>query len=114
MLQRSASTEHLRVLIASESSLDARYVNGVSNSVKKVAEFLLSRGHDTRIITPRPVPEEYPVDVPIRGVRTMSLRQFPVGIPDNSVLKHEVAKYKPDIVHVASPLARLGHRPNHY
>ncbi|MFC7329016.1 glycosyltransferase family 4 protein [Marinactinospora rubrisoli] len=102
------STPPLRVALVAESFLPQ--LNGVSNSVCRVAEHLAERGHRAVIIAPGAGPTGYagfPVlrlpSVPLPGYRT-----FPLAIPSPRLVSILLRGFAPDVVHLASP-ALLGH-----
>ena len=93
----------MRVAIVTESFLPQ--VNGVSNSVRHVCRELVAAGHEPMIVAPGPGPERFG-DVRVLRLRSLGLpryRSFPVGIPDASLVR-ELAAFKPDVVHLASPI----------
>ncbi len=94
----------MRIAIVTESFLPQ--VNGVSNTVRHVAERAARRGHDVLVVAPGPGPDEHE-GIPV--VRTRSLRlpgygSFPVGLPDAAV-QRSLERFTPDVVHLASPIA---------
>ncbi|MEU8003075.1 glycosyltransferase family 1 protein [Catellatospora sp. NPDC049111] len=97
----------MRVAIITESfSPD---VNGVANSVARVADHLLARGHQPMVIAPRPAPrasraatgKPYPVvrlgSLPLPGYGNVRL-----AWPTRR-LREALAGHRPDVVHLASP-----------
>lgn len=96
-----------KVMIVSESSLEQ--INGVSGSVKHIAEYLRSREYDARILTPKPKPTggEY-AGYLVKGMSKLRIRDFNVGIPTKSAVYKEVSKFEPDVMHLASPVSKLG------
>lgn len=96
-----------KVLIVSESSLEQ--INGVSGSVKHIAEHLRANDFEASIITPKPKPTggKY-AGYPVKGMPKLKLQGFNIGIPTKSAINAEVQKFRPDILHVASPVSRLG------
>lgn len=94
-------------MIVSESSLEQ--TNGVSGSVKHVAEHLRSRDYEARIITPKPKPRggEY-AGYHVKGMPKVKLQGFHVGIPTTAMVQAELKKFAPDIIHLASPISKLG------
>ncbi len=93
----------MRVAIVSESFLPQ--VNGVSNTVRHVADRLRATGHDVLVIAPGPGPDLHR-DVPVVRVRSVGLpgyRSFPVGLPD-PLVHRALAEFAPDVVHLASPI----------
>jgi phosphatidylinositol alpha 1,6-mannosyltransferase len=94
----------MRVAIVTESFLPQ--VNGVTNSVRHVVDHLIDNGHEALIIAPAPGIGDYrgvPV-VRARSVAVPMYKSFPLGLPDQAVLK-ALADFKPDVVHLASPIA---------
>ncbi len=94
----------MRVAIVTESFLP--HVNGVTNTVRHVADRLLNSGHEVLIIAPGPGPATHGRARVLR-VRSMSLpgyRSFSLGLPDPS-LERALADFAPDVVHLASPVA---------
>lgn len=94
----------MRVAIVTESFFPQ--VNGVSNTVRHVADRLLERGHEVLVVAPAP---GLPVYRSVRVVRVRSVampgyRSFPVGLPDAAV-ERALAEFGPDVVHLASPIA---------
>lgn len=94
----------MRVAIVTESFLPL--VNGVVNSVRHVVDHLIENGHEALIIAPGHGLADY------RGVQVVRVRSaavpmyktFPMGLPDRQV-KEALAEFKPDVVHLASPIA---------
>lgn len=103
----------MRIAIVSESFPPD--VNGVANSVVRVAEHLLQRGHQPLVVAPEPASSRprtagahrYPV-VRVRSVPTPRYRSFRIGLP-TPALTDAVVAYAPDVVHLASPFV-LGAR----
>lgn len=122
----------LRVAIVAESFLP--HVNGVSNSVLRILEYLRAEGHDAIVIAPGPhgkrpqsrhpqskhpqsrSPHSRAPDHPeishyagSRVVRVPTIRlpfvdSLPIGVPTPTV-RRTLAEFRPDIVHLASPFA---------
>ena len=94
----------LRVAIVTESFLPQ--VNGVTNSVCRVADLLAARGHQALILAPgHRGPTRY-AGFPV--VRTPSVplpvyRDFALGLPARRTLTTAVRSFSPDLVHLASP-----------
>ena len=94
----------MRIAIVTESFLPR--INGVTNSVMRVAGHLRRRGHEVVIICPDSYPAEQFDGIPVRTVRSVSLPGVPdidvfVGTRDHiELLLQEV---NPDLVHLASP-----------
>lgn len=89
----------MRVAIVTESFLPS--VNGVTTSVCRVLECLRDRGHDVVVLAPRPAPERW-AGYPVRGLASVPVRRFPVGLPTGEV-EAALTTFEPDVVHVASP-----------
>ncbi|GGF30913.1 GDP-mannose-dependent alpha-mannosyltransferase [Marmoricola endophyticus] len=101
----------MRISVVTESFLPQ--VNGVSNSVRHVVEVLTRGGHQVQVIAPGPGPLEHH-GVPVVRVRSVALpgyTTFPIGLPDRA-LEREMARFAPDVVHLASPIAlgKVGQR----
>lgn len=112
----------LRVAIVAESFLP--HVNGVSNSVLRILEYLRAEGHEAIVIAPGPhgkrpqsrSPHSRAPDHPeishyagFRVVRVPTIRlpfvdSLPIGVPTPTV-RRTLAEFRPDIVHLASPFA---------
>ncbi|MDR0488074.1 MAG: glycosyltransferase family 1 protein [Propionibacteriaceae bacterium] len=95
----------MRVAIVAESFLPQ--VNGVTNSVVKVAEYLQSMGHEGIIIAPSDelVPPSFagfPV-VQIPAIALPMYHEVRVGLTPTFVLDRILKEFLPDVVHVASP-----------
>jgi phosphatidylinositol alpha 1,6-mannosyltransferase len=93
----------VRVAIVTESFLPQ--VNGVTNSVLRVVDYLREHGHDVLVIAPGLAgPAEYrgaPV-VRIPAVELPVVNSLPIGLPTRTVLT-ALASFGPDVVHLASP-----------
>jgi phosphatidylinositol alpha 1,6-mannosyltransferase len=84
-------------------------VNGVANSVARVAEHLVARGHQPLVIAPAPATatrrvtgaQPYPV-VRIASVPLPRYRGFRLGVPSTR-LTDALISHAPDILHLASP-----------
>lgn len=102
---RDEANPKLRVLIASESSPgDA---NGVSNSVRQTAKYLKSQGHEALIVSPKPTPHEIS-GFEVIGTRSIRFQGFNLAVPGPRKLPNIIEKFKPDVLHVASPAWTLG------
>lgn len=103
--------------IVAESFLP--HVNGVSNSVLRILEYLSAQGHDAIVIAPGPHgrgPDNRGLGHPeishyagFRVVRVPTIRlpfvdSLPIGVPTPTVYR-TLAEFRPDIVHLASPFA---------
>jgi phosphatidylinositol alpha 1,6-mannosyltransferase len=84
-------------------------VNGVANSVVRVAEHLVARGHRPLVIAPAPASttrgvtgaHPYPV-VRIGSVPLPGYRGFRLGVP-GARLTDALVSHAPDVLHLASP-----------
>ncbi|WP_027344805.1 glycosyltransferase family 4 protein [Hamadaea tsunoensis] len=97
----------MRVAIITESY--APDVNGVANSVLRVAEHLMARGHKPLVIAPQPgralrhlaAPQAYPVlrlpSLPMPGYRNVRLAG------PSRLIKDALRLHRADVVHLASP-----------
>lgn len=99
--------ERPRVLIISESSLEQ--VNGVSGSVKHIADHLRTNDYKARIITPKPKPANGEYNgYKVKGMPKVKIQGFHVGIPTSAAMHAEIKNFHPDIIHFASPISKLG------
>jgi phosphatidylinositol alpha 1,6-mannosyltransferase len=97
----------MRIAIVTESFAPA--VNGVANSVSRVADHLVARGHHPLVIAPAPslterrgtVARPYPV-VRVASVPLPRYRSFRLGVP-SARLTDALIWHTPDLVHLASP-----------
>lgn len=98
----------MRIAIVTESFLPS--VNGVTNSVLRILEYLEHKGHQALVIAPdNPgTPQEY------AGHRVKTIAALPVqsliptGIPmalPQKKLEHILDGFAPDVIHLASPFA---------
>jgi len=81
-------------------------VNGVTNSVARVAECLQEDGHEVLIVAPGPGDPCFE-DIPVVRVASKELRwypSFPVSVALRKVSK-ALRDFDPDVVHLASPIA---------
>jgi phosphatidylinositol alpha 1,6-mannosyltransferase len=97
----------MRVAIITESFPPD--VNGVANSVLRVANHLIARGHEPMVIAPQPalgntrVPG--PLAYPVTRIASVGLPGYPgfrLGLPGRKVLA-ALRSFQPDVVHLASP-----------
>nr|WP_202387065.1 glycosyltransferase family 1 protein [Nocardioides flavescens] len=98
----------MRVLVVAESFLPQ--VNGVTNSVRRVLEHLAAEGHEAVLVAPTG-PATY-AGFPVHRTRGASLpfyRDFRIGLETRTRLRAEMLRFRPDVVHIASP-ATLGHQ----
>ena len=113
MLSAPSARSRLRVAIVAESFLP--HVNGVSNSVLRILEYLNAQGHDAIVIAPGPHgrgPDSRVPDHPeishyagFRVVRVPTIRlpfvdSLPIGVPTPTVYR-TLAEFRPDIVHLS-------------
>jgi phosphatidylinositol alpha 1,6-mannosyltransferase len=97
----------MRVAIITESY--APDVNGVANSVLRVCDHLLARGHEPMVIAPRPrrrlLPHAPVPDYPVYRVPSMPFPGYTnVRLaPPNGMITTALREFQPDVVHLASP-----------
>ena len=97
----------MRIAIITESFPPA--VNGVANSVVRVADHLVARGHEPLVVTPAPSFTErrvrgvhpYPV-VRVASVSLPRYRNFRLGVP-SARLTGALICHAPAMLHLASP-----------
>ena len=98
----------MRVAIVTESFLPQ--VNGVTNSVLRVVEYLTSLGHQALVIAPESDggPKEY-CGASIKRVPALPFQSvLPIGLPvavPSRRLEYLLDGFSPDVVHLASPFA---------
>jgi phosphatidylinositol alpha 1,6-mannosyltransferase len=98
----------VRIAIVAESFLPQ--VNGVSNSVRHVVDWLTAGGHEVLVVAPGPGDTSYAGTTEVVRLRSFQLpgyAGFPVGMPDRRAVADALATFAPDVVHLASP-ALLG------
>ncbi len=102
-------TDRVSVRIAYVTESFPPDVNGVAHTAVRVAEHLISRGHDPLVIAPEPasgVPlPDRGFDFPIVRVRSIGVPVYPgfrVGLPGSRV-RDAVAAHRADLVHLAGP-----------
>lgn len=96
-----------RIEMVVESSFEN--ANGVSTAAKYSVDHLLENDYDVRIVTPKPVNKHHEYHgAHINGADSVKLMQFPVGVATKNWTRHDIEKFKPDIVDVRSPFSRLG------
>ncbi|WKD56813.1 GDP-mannose-dependent alpha-mannosyltransferase [Corynebacterium capitovis DSM 44611] len=102
----------MRVAIVAESFLPN--INGVTNSVLRVLEYLREEGHDAIVVAPgaRDYQEEVPDYLGFEIVRVPTVMiplvdSLPIGVPTTSVLR-SLNTFRPDVVHLASPFVLGG------
>ena len=91
----------MKVAIVTESFLPQ--LNGVTNSVIRVARHLRDSGHDPFIVAPTR-PDSVFEGISIFAIPSFPLVNFAVGIPGPALTKI-LEREKPDLIHVASPFA---------
>ncbi|WP_165784845.1 glycosyltransferase family 4 protein [Bifidobacterium parmae] len=99
----------LRVLVVSESSLEQ--TNGVSGSIRHILDRFAERGFDARVIAPGPAPEggAY-AGYPVEEVPSFPIQRFNVAVTTkSSVIRDILDGPRPDVIHVAAPISKLGH-----
>jgi phosphatidylinositol alpha 1,6-mannosyltransferase len=84
-------------------------VNGVANTAVRVAEHLVSRGHEPLIIAPEPASgvsrPDTGLDYPVVRVPSLGVPAYPgfrVGLPGSRV-RAAIAGHRADLVHLAGP-----------
>ncbi|WP_117212861.1 glycosyltransferase family 4 protein [Allorhizocola rhizosphaerae] len=95
----------MRVAIITESY--APDVNGVANSVVRVAGHLVARGHEPLVIAPRPrgARQAAPMGYPVLRLPSLPMPGYPnvrLALPSRRI-REVLRSYRPDIVHLASP-----------
>jgi phosphatidylinositol alpha 1,6-mannosyltransferase len=98
----------VRIAIVAESFLPA--VNGVSNTVERLARHLVRRGHQTLIIAPGPG-DDHADTTPVVRMRSFGVpfyRECRVAVAGDQ-LDDELQAFDPDVVHLAAPFV-LGRR----
>lgn len=97
----------MRIAIVTESFLPM--LNGVTNSVLKVSEYLVQQGHRVMIIAPHVADSrssghqrEIPDGVVVHRVPSVAYREFPVGLP-HPMVSALLQQFRPDVLHAASP-----------
>ncbi|HEX4687957.1 MAG TPA: glycosyltransferase family 1 protein [Nocardioides sp.] len=98
----------LRVLVVTESFLPQ--VNGVTNSVVRVLDHLAASGHDAAVVAPTgpPAYSGFPVLL-TRGASLPFYPDFRLGLETRRRLRQAIDRFRPDVVHIASPAA-LGYQ----
>lgn len=97
----------MRVAIITESFPPD--VNGVANTVVRVAQQLVSKGHHPLVVSPRPprgTRQVGPFPYPVVRVPAMPLPGYPsfrLGLPSSRV-RAALAEHRTDVVHLASPV----------
>ncbi|MFT4082475.1 MAG: glycosyltransferase family 1 protein [Nocardioides sp.] len=100
--------DRLRVLVVTESFLPQ--INGVTNSVRRVLEHLRATGHLAELVAPTGPTTYAGFRVTrARGANLWFYREFRLGIETRRRLRHVMIRFRPDVVHIASP-ATLGYQ----
>ncbi len=95
-------SKQLRVVIVTESFLPQ--INGVTNSVLRVLEYLRSQGHEALVIAPESAGgiNEY-AGFRVKRVPSFEMKgMLPVGFPHRT-LEPLIDGFSPDVIHLASP-----------
>lgn len=97
----------MRVAIVAEAFLPN--INGVTNSVLRVLEYLKATGHEAMVIAPgaRDFEEEVPDYLGFEIVRVPTImvpliNSLPIGVPMPAVTQ-ALRRFNPDVIHLASP-----------
>jgi len=93
----------MKIALVTESFLPQ--INGVTNSVLRVLEYLSEQGHEALIIAPESTngPSEY-AGFRVKRVPSLSMKAFiPVGLPQRA-LEPLLEGFNPDLIHLASPI----------
>ena len=93
----------MRVAIVTESFLPQ--VNGVTNSVLRIIEYLRATGHDVMVVAPGLAGPTHYRGAPVVRIPALDLpvvNSLPIGLPTRTVL-NALAAFGPDVVHLASP-----------
>ncbi|MEW2005161.1 GDSL-type esterase/lipase family protein [Microbacterium sp. NPDC079208] len=101
----------MRVAIVTESFLP--HMNGVTGSVMQILRHLKRRGHEACVLAPAAtgIPERLH-GAPVTAIRSVPLpgyRDVRVGAATTRRIGTELGRFRPDVVHLASPFA-LGWR----
>ncbi len=80
-------------------------VNGVTNSVCRAVEHLVSRGHEALVIAPSPAPVSYAGArvVAVPAVSVPGCPEMRAGAVTARRVERILAPFRPDLVHLASP-----------
>lgn len=101
----------MRIAIVTESFLPQ--VNGVTNSVLRILEYLHDHGHDAVVLSPGgpSVPAHiHGFDVrPVTAVPLPGYRDVRVGTSTSATLESTLRDFAPDVVHLAAPFV-IGYR----
>lgn len=94
----------MRIGIVTESFLPS--VNGVTNSVVRLLEYLEKSEHEAIVVAPGEGPERFGrfTVVRARSISVPRYRNFELGIPSPR-LRETLEAFRPDVVHLAAPFA---------
>lgn len=107
-VHRASDKSTMSVLVVSESSLEQ--TNGVSGSVRHVLHRFAARGFDAHVISPEPAPEGGCDGFPVDTTPAWPIQNFNVAIPTKTSAVRLVKQMpRPDVIHVAAPISKLGH-----
>ncbi|WP_165776702.1 glycosyltransferase family 4 protein [Bifidobacterium simiarum] len=97
------------MLIVSESSLEQ--TNGVSGSIKRILDRFAERGFEARVIAPQPAPADGTyAGFPVAEEPSWPIQHFNVAICTKTPVIQEIKDGpKPDVIHIAAPISKLGH-----
>ena len=93
----------MKIALVTESFLPQ--VNGVTNSVLRILEYLSDQGHAALVIAPDSAngPDEY-AGFRVKRVPSVSMKALiPVGLPQRT-LEPLLEGFNPDVIHLASPI----------
>lgn len=108
LIQLPGPSDRLRVLVVAESFLPQ--LNGVTNSVRRVLEHLAAAGHSAELVAPTGPPTYAGFAVThARSAHLPVYRDFRVGLETRRRLRRVMVRFRPDVVHLASP-ATLGYQ----
>jgi len=99
----------MRVALVAESFLPR--VNGVSNSVIRIARYLQGSGHEPMIVAPDSYTAESFESMPVSRIPSLAvpgIHETDVAYGSSDQLARTIRGFNPDVVHLASPFA-LGH-----
>lgn len=100
----------MRILIVAESFLP--HMNGVTNSVLRIADQLAARGDELEIIAPQQprattrLRTACGTSVAVRRVPSVPLAGYPdvrIAATSAVTLRRRIAAFRPDVIHLASP-----------
>jgi phosphatidylinositol alpha 1,6-mannosyltransferase len=102
-------TDRVSVRVAYVTESFPPDVNGVAHTAVRVAEHLVSRGHEPLVIAPEPAAgldrPDRTFGFPVVRVRSLGLPVYPgfrVGLPGQAV-REAIAGHRADLVHLAGP-----------